>query len=360
MAVASIDGSRSGARDSYAASIVDTVRDPLVVLDADLRLLTANRSFYQTFKVDPQGNEGKSLYEIGDRQWDIKELRDLLERILPQDGEVRDYDVDARFPDIGRRTMRLNARRLRQQGNRAPLILLAISDISDSRRAEEARQLFVAATSHDVLNALGNIVGFADMVSKGAGGEELAPRIVSLAKAIGEIMRDLLDHDRAEHERPTLAEVSARGLIRERAEAIEWRCLQKGLGFHVELPPEGQITTDPIKVTRILDNLLSNAVRYTPSGTIHLCGQLAPAKLCVTVKDTGIGIAPEELSRVFDHYYRAPTAQRIEPLGSGLGLSTVKRLCDLLGGTALIDSQRGLGTTCTVMLPRHAPSASPA
>ena len=137
-----------------------------------------------------------------------------------------------------------------------------------------------------------------------------------------------------------------------RADAIEWRCRQKGLGFDVELPSEGQITTDPVKVTRILDNLLSNAVRYTPCGTVRLRGLLAPAKLRITVQDTGIGITAEDLGRVFDHYYRAPTAKSLEPLGTGLGLATVKRLCDLLGGTAKIASTPGAGTTCTVSLPR--------
>jgi len=346
------------AREFYVA-IVETVREPLVVLDADLCVLLANRSFYQTFQVAPDGNEGRSFYALGDRQWDIKELRELLERVLPQNGEVRDYDVEAHFSNIGRRTMRLNARRLRQLGDGPPMILLAISDVSDQTRAQEARQLFLAATSHDVLNALNDIVGYTELLADGDRSPQVAPRIIALAKAVAEIMRDLLDHDHARRDRPSLALVSARALIRERADAIELRCRQKGLEFRVHLPPEGRITTDPVKVTRILDNLLSNAVRYTPHGTIHLRGDLAPTKLRVTVQDTGIGIPPEDLGRVFEHYYRAPTAQQIEPLGTGLGLATVKRLCDLLGGSARIASTPGLGTTCTVMLPRHAPAAHP-
>lgn len=359
MAAVLAGGPQTTTRGSYAASIVETVREPLVVLDGDLRVVLANRSFCQTFQAVLEGYEGQSFYQLGDRQWDIPELRVLLESILPENGEVQDYDVDAVFPRIGRRTMRLNARRLRQSGNSAPLILLAMSDISDQKRADEARHLFLAATSHDVLNALSGIVGYAQLLATDNGADERAPRIIALAKAVGEIMRDLLDHEQAEHDCPNLAPVSARTLIRERADAIEWRCQQKGLGFQVELPPEGQITTDPVKVTRILDNLLSNAVRYTSAGCIHLRGQFASTTLLVTVQDTGIGIQPEDLGRVFDHYYRAPTAQQVEPLGSGLGLSTVKRFCALLGGTAQIDSTPGQGTTCTVSLPLH-PSSSAA
>jgi len=125
--------------------------------------------------------------------------------------------------------------------------------------------------------------------------------------------------------------------MRERAEAIEWQCRQKGLDFRVDLPAQGSITTDLLKVTRILDNLLSNAVRYTPRGKVHLHGQLVSTKLSVSVRDTGIGIRPDELPRVFEPHYRTPTAREVAPLGTGLGLFTVKRFCDLLGGTTQIE-----------------------
>jgi signal transduction histidine kinase len=121
--------------------------------------------------------------------------------------------------------------------------------------------------------------------------------------------------------------------------------------LHVDLPAEGSITTDAIKVTRILDNLLSNAVRYTHSGNVHLRGELIGSKLSVSVRDTGIGIPADELHRVFEPRYRAPTARTVAPSGTGLGLFTVKRFCDLLGGTTQIESRPGVGTTCTVMLP---------
>jgi len=344
--------------DPYAASIVDTVRQPLVVLDADLRVRSANRPFYETFKVLPENSEGRLLHELGDHQWDIAELRGLLEQIVGESRELRDYAVDQRFPTIGRRTMLLNARRLLRRDNHPPLILLAMEDITDRKRAEETRQLFVAATSHDVLNVLNNIVGYAQLLEGRDLPEPVGPRIISLSTALREMMRELLEHADAENDKPSLALISARALVRERAEAIEWQCKQKGLNFDVDLPAEGSITTDPIKVTRILDNLLSNAVRYTPSGNVHLQGHLVSTKLSVSVRDTGIGIPADELRRVFEPHYRTSTAREVAPLGTGLGLFTVKRFCDLLGGTAHIESTPGVGTTCTVMLPRYAQSAA--
>jgi PAS domain S-box-containing protein len=339
--------------DPLAASIVETVRQPLVVLDADLRVRSANRAFYMTFQVFPENSEGRLLHELGDRQWDIPELRELLVQIAGERPEVRDYELDQRFPTIGRRTMLLNARRLRQPGNQPPLILLAMEDITDRKRVEATHQLLLAATSHDVLNVLNNIVGYAQLLEDRDLPEPVVPRIISLSTALGEMMRELLDHADAENAPPSLALISARSLISERAEAIEWQCRQKGLKFCVDLPAEGSITTDPTKVARILDNLLSNAVRYTPSGNVHLQGQLASTKLSVRVRDTGIGIAAGDLHRVFEPRYRAPTAREIAPLGTGLGLFTVKRLCDMLGATTRIESTAGVGTTCTILLPRH-------
>lgn len=339
--------------DPYAASIVETVRQPLIVLDTDLRVRWANRSFYDTFQVVPQNCEGRLLRDLGDRQWEIPGLRKVLEQIVGQYHEVRDCEFEQRFPTIGRRTLLLNAHLLRQRGNAPPLILLAIEDITDRKRVEETRQLFLTATSHDVLNVLSNIVGYARMLEQRDLSQPVVPRIISLSTTLVEMMRDLLDHADAENDQPSLAVISARQLVRERAEAIEWQCRQKGLEFNVELPAEGAITTDPSKMTRILDNLLSNAVRYTTKGKVLLQGQLASTKFSVSVRDTGIGIPADDLGRVFEPHYRAPTAREIAPLGTGLGLFTVKRFCDLLGGTTQIESTPGVGTVCTVMLPRH-------
>ena len=95
-----------------AKAIVDTVVDPLVVLDGDLRVITASRSFYLTFQVDRQETQGQLLYELGDGQWDIPKLKMLLEKRSPHQGVMEGYEVDREFPGIGRRTMLLSARKV--------------------------------------------------------------------------------------------------------------------------------------------------------------------------------------------------------------------------------------------------------
>jgi two-component system CheB/CheR fusion protein len=117
------------ARD-FAQGIVDTVREPLVVLNGDLAVISASRSFYGLFGVEPKETVGRHLYELGNRQWDIPRLRELLETVLPRDTSFEDMAVEDEFPVIGRRKMLLNARRIPGKTGQTQLILLAMRDVT--------------------------------------------------------------------------------------------------------------------------------------------------------------------------------------------------------------------------------------
>src|SRR5471030_1042381 len=124
---------------TLAHAIVDTIREPFVVLDEDLRVIAASRSFYRTFTVSPVNTQGKLLYELGDGEWNTPKLRTLLGRILPEQGAMEDCEVEHDFPDIGRRTMLLNARRVfYEEGSRAN-ILLGIEDTTGKRLLEREK-----------------------------------------------------------------------------------------------------------------------------------------------------------------------------------------------------------------------------
>jgi len=122
----------------YAESIVGTVHEPLLVLDADLRVISANRSFCQTFKVSLEETQGQFIYDMGNRQWDIPRLRELLEQILPKNTTFEDFEMEHDFATIGRRIMLLNARRIYREANKTQMVLLAIEDITERKQAEEA------------------------------------------------------------------------------------------------------------------------------------------------------------------------------------------------------------------------------
>ena len=124
-----------GARE-YAESITDTVREPLIVLDQDLRVVTASRSFYEFFKVKPEETMGQLIYDLGNKQWDIPKLRELLETILPQKATFDNYEVEHDFTIIGRRIMLLNARQIKRGMGKERIILMAIEDITERKRLE--------------------------------------------------------------------------------------------------------------------------------------------------------------------------------------------------------------------------------
>jgi two-component system CheB/CheR fusion protein len=115
---------------AYSRGIIETVREPLIVLDSGLKVISANKSFYRKFGVPSAETEGKVIYDLGNGQWNIPKLRELLEKILPESTEFSDYEVEHDFPGIGPRKMLLNARRITQAGAKTETILLAIEDVT--------------------------------------------------------------------------------------------------------------------------------------------------------------------------------------------------------------------------------------
>ncbi|BBO80884.1 hypothetical protein DSCO28_14500 [Desulfosarcina ovata subsp. sediminis] len=137
----------------YAESIIDTVREPLIVLDQDLRVVSVNRSFYDVFKVKPDETVGQRIYDLGNKQWDIPRLRELLETILPGRIAFDNYEVQHDFSTIGRRAMLLNARQIERRKGIPRIILLAIEDITARKEMEqEIKRL----AYHDPLTNLPN------------------------------------------------------------------------------------------------------------------------------------------------------------------------------------------------------------
>src|SRR5579863_6957781 len=124
---------------ALAQSIVDTVREPVIVLDKELRVIAASRSFYSAFEVSPEETQGKLLYALGDGQWDIPKLRLLLEKIIPEHGVMEDYEVEHEFPNLGHRIMRLNARQVFYEGGADTTILLGIEDVTQRHTLERQK-----------------------------------------------------------------------------------------------------------------------------------------------------------------------------------------------------------------------------
>jgi signal transduction histidine kinase len=180
--------------ETYAQNIVDTVREPLLILDTTLRVRSGNRAFYQTFQVSLEETENRLIYKLGNGQWDIPDLRTLLEDIVPKSSVFNDFELEHDFPAIGRRVMLLNARKL-QAGHHGELLVLAMEDVTERRRAEEeiakaketaenanrTKSLFLANMSHELRTPLNAILGYSEMLQ-----EEVVER-----QLVGEFGADL-------------------------------------------------------------------------------------------------------------------------------------------------------------------------
>jgi len=146
---------------ALAQGIVDTVREPVLVLDKELRVLAASRSFYSAFKVTPEDTHGRLLYTLGDGQWDIPALRVLLEKIIPEKGVMEGYEVEHEFPGLGHRTMHLNARQVFHEGDAGATILLGMEDVTArivlEREKDELLQekdMLLLELQHRIANSL--------------------------------------------------------------------------------------------------------------------------------------------------------------------------------------------------------------
>src|ERR1039458_6221242 len=164
---------------AFAQAIIDTVREPVLVLDQDLRVITASRSFYRTFRVGPEDTEGRLLYQLGDGHWDIPKLRLLLEKIVPENGVMEDYEVEYEFSNVGPRTMRLNARKVFYEKGSHTTILLGIEAVTRQRVLEREKDdllrqkdVLLEEIQHRVANSLQIIASIIMMKARAVESEE--------------------------------------------------------------------------------------------------------------------------------------------------------------------------------------------
>jgi PAS domain S-box-containing protein len=183
----------------YVESIVETIREPLLVLDSDLKIISANRNFYKTFKVTPVETLGRFIYDLGDKQWDIPRLRELLETILPRKATFDNYEVEHDFATIGRRIMLLNAWQIQRALGKERIILLAIEDITERKRTEEVIENNMVF-QQVLMDAVPSPIFFKDAECVYIGGNKAFVRYLGLSpeQFIGKTVYDISPADLAE------------------------------------------------------------------------------------------------------------------------------------------------------------------
>ena len=372
--------------ETYAQNIVDTVREPLLILDTTLRVRSANRAFYQTFQVSLEETENRLIYELGNGQWDIPDLRNLLEDIVPLSSVFNDFQLEHDFQVIGRRVMLLNARKL-QAGHHGELLVLAMEDVTERRRSEEelakaketaetankTKSLFLANMSHELRTPLNAILGYSEMLQEEAMERKLEvgfvadlDKINGAGKHLLALINDILDLSKIEAGKMELffESFDLANLIEEVASTIQPAVQKNANKLLIQCAPDlGVMHADQIKVRQALFNLLSNAVKFTHEGNITLeAGRQymdGNEWIVFRVTDTGIGLSTEQIVKLFQDFTQADASTTRKFGGTGLGLALTSRFCQMMGGDVTVRSEPGEGSIFIIKLPAVVSEAKP-
>jgi two-component sensor histidine kinase len=328
---------------SLAEAIVDTVREPLVVLDRDLRVVAASRSFYRTFAAEPQDTQGRRLYELGDGQWNIPGLRNVLEDIIPKHRTVEAYEVEHEFPTIGRRVMLLNARQVFDEGGAASALLLAIEDVTHRRDAEREKdellrqkEVLLQEMQHRVANSLQIIASILLLKARTVQSEEIRlhlqdahQRVMSVATVQEQLQASGLNESIEIGPYLTkLCDSLAKSMVGER----------RPLSIHVEATSGRAVSSEAVSLGLIVTELVINALKHAfpgsrAQGAILVKYENDESGWRLSVSDNGEGIGEEGANGV----HTGLGTSIVEALSQQLN-AKVRKLAGPKGTKVLIES----------------------
>ncbi len=372
---------------AFARSILDTVRHPLLVLDAGLRVVVANPSFYRTFGSASSATEGHDLFEIDGGRWDQPRLRGLLKDVIPKDASFKDLEVESDCPHLGRRVMVLHAHRVNRDGDGTPMVLLAIEDDTERRRVRnELRRLnvelerravdrtaelevanrellatnreleaFCYSVSHDLRTPLRAVDGFsqallltyADRID--AQGQHYLRRIRAGTQRMGQLIDDLLKLSRVTRSEMRRERVDLTAL----AETVvaELREHEPGRTVSFTAQPGMTAECDPPLIRVVLENLLGNAWKFTannPATVISFNQNEIAGQPAFVVRDDGAGFDMAFAGKLFGAFQRLHSDREFK--GTGIGLATVQRVVHRHGGTVWAEGSVGHGAAFSFTL----------
>lgn len=326
---------------TLAQGIVDTVREPLLVLDSELRVMAASRSFYSAFGVRIEETQGRLLYTLGDGQWNIPRLQVLLEKIIPERGVIVDYEVEHEFPHIGRRTICLNARQVSHEGGAGTTILLGMQDITERRALEREKDellrqkdVLLAELEHRIANSLQIIASIILMKARTVQSEETRLHLQDAHKrlmSIAAVQKQL-------HAAGIRGSVEVLPYLSRLCETLASSMIGDTRPISLKVVGGGGCATSrqAESLGLIVTELVMNALKHAfpddrAEGRITVAYDMAGTNWKLSVSDNGIGKPPSGFA----------------PGKSGLGSGIIKALSHQLDAKVdtLADSQ---GTTVSV------------
>jgi two-component system CheB/CheR fusion protein len=372
--------------ENLAQEILATLRESLLVLDSELRVQSANHSFYRTFQVGPQEVENRPIYELGNGQWNIPQLKVALQEILDGGPPLEDFAVEHSFPNIGFKAMLLNARRVERPEEKARLVLLAVDDVTEQHEASATiqnylhklewsnRELedFAYIASHDLQEPLRAIQAFSDRLQAKYGraldaqGLDYLMRIQKAAGRMRLLISDLLTYSRVTTKGKPFEQVDLGLLARECIADLNKR-LEETKG-RIEVGELPVLDADPVQMRQLIQNLLENGLKFHRAGEPPLVRienhlvvppqfsadsfQLVKAPRChISVSDNGIGFEEKYTERIFTPFERLHNQNQYP--GTGIGLAVCRRIVERHGGSLKAKSLLNQGSTFLITLPLH-------
>lgn len=336
------------------AAILSGMVEGVVAVDREGRVLHMNEVAAAMLAASPEASQGKPL-------WEATRIPAVLDLLKLPPGDVAVSTRELRLPDgLKERVLEVRASPLRDVRGDPGGLVIVLHDITDLRRLETVRRDFVANVSHELKTPVTAIRGLAETLIDDPAMDRdthrgFLAKVRDQAERLSRLVGDLLALSRVESGGPALDRetLDLRDPVRDSVRALEPAAAAKGLGFEAVIPTEPlAVRGDREALRQVADNLLDNAVKYTlAGGRVRVVLRREVDEAVLEVTDTGPGIAPEHLGRIFERFYRVDKARSRELGGTGLGLSIVRHVALAHGGQAAVESTVGQGSTFRVRLP---------
>jgi PAS domain S-box-containing protein len=316
-------------------SIVDTIRDPLVVLEHDMTIVTASKAFLTIFGITEAETQGRRVADLGQHQWDVPALRHLMEKVLPENKPIESFEIEDDVPGLGRRVFNLNARKISQPGNHTHRMLLVFEDITDRKQRERDAETLTNEISHRIKNNLQIIVGLIGYEARSAAGPCVQGYLAMQAR-IGAIAQlyDVISHSSRG------GAVAVDDYLREIAKTMTASLLRDTSAITIAVEAQA-LVIDPDRAVPfglLVNELATNAVKHAfpeGGGRVVLSVSQDGDQIALTVADDGVGMAAPDLART------------PEKRGSNYVDIFVRQL----GGVIATTTQPGAGATVSVRFP---------
>jgi two-component system CheB/CheR fusion protein len=386
----------------YAESIVTTIREPLIILSKELKVRSANSAFYDKFQVKEDETEGKLVFELGNEQWNIPVLKEMLEKVLPQKIKIVDFEVAANFPVLGERIMLLNAIQIVRDHSEQQSILIAIEDVTEKwKKNKEEKELaedlekmvldrtfslheantqlqlsnenlaqFAYIASHDLQEPLRKIMTFSSLLQdkycrdlpdpvKG-----LIEKISNSSERMATLIKELLNFSKVLHSNAVFEQTDLDKVLNKVLSDFDLLIAEKKVVINRE--PLPVIDAIPVQMNQLFYNLISNAIKFSKNGiapVITITSKMLTveemAKLeyinpkysyCeIEIKDNGIGFDQRLEKQLFLAFHRLHSQDKYA--GTGIGLALCKKIVTIHHGEISAISKENEGAQFTVILP---------